>query len=355
MTAGGRERSRIAAKVLPILAMTAWVATIWVPVFDSTSNSLHSNESMALIVTSLGRRPITLSEIDVELVVIWACLLTCVISGWLVNGLRLWAWAAAVLGIVVMSHLGAMVEDPPTIMWDGKDGDGMWIGGMEVASPSVGAAFWAFSGVVLVTAGICGLISERHRSNVRIRRWFATHHRTSGRPGRATNHQHISAVDRAACLFPLLALASWIVMIWVPIMDNTASDEDDVTFTSLGRQTADLVDFEPSVVIAWLIVLICAVVGLANDLPRWWPAIVLGLGVVLYALLVERLAHPPIVRWAGETTDGQSISASIVGYPAAGVSYWALGSAALVSAGICGLIGQRRQHPINAKRRRLIS
>lgn len=356
----GLNRLRLITRTLPVLTLAVWAVTLWVPVLDSANNNLHLSESSRIVVTSLGRSPVEVEELELDFVTIWACLFTCVISAWLLDGLRLWSWATAIFGVVVLEFLGGMITEPPTIMWDGQDSNGEWIGGVEVATPDVGAWLWLVGGLALLAAGACGLLEEHPRSNcrsahreaLRIGRWFSTE---PSRDGHIRVRRHRSTAEQAARMMPFVALAAWVVMIWVPIMDNTASDEDGVTLTSLGRQTAGLVDFDPSVVISWLIVLMCAAVGLAVDPPHWWPAVVLGLGAVLYALLVGRLTHPPIVRWRGETTDGQSIGAIIVGYPAAGVNYWAVGSAALVAAGICGLIGQRQQRPITAKRRRLVS
>lgn len=328
------RKARIVARLLPILALCAWVVTLWVPVLDSSLNSLHTKESTRIVVTSLGDVPRDLSDLDPKFVVIWSCLLACVISAWLVDRLRIWAWATVCLGVAVLALLINLMAEPPTLMWDGQDSSGRWIGGMEVASPVWGAALWAVGGLALIAAGICGLIGERQRSSERIRQ--DAHSRLVAR-------QHRTLADGAARLLPLMSLASWIVMIWVPIMDNQATDEEGVTLTSLGLNTTGLVDMSPGVLFAWTFVILSAAVGLSMDPPTWWSAIVVAFGVSLYFMLYGILAYPPTVRWRGETASGESISANIVGFPAAGVSFWALGSITLIVAGISGLIAQRQR------------
>ena len=115
------RKARIVARLLPILALCAWVVTLWVPVLDSSLNSLHTKESTRIVVTSLGDVPRDLSDLDPKFVIIWSCLLACVISAWLVDRLRIWAWATVCLGIAVLASLINMVAEPPSLMWDGQD------------------------------------------------------------------------------------------------------------------------------------------------------------------------------------------------------------------------------------------
>ncbi|MGO2422703.1 MAG: hypothetical protein ACTH8U_03335, partial [Brevibacterium aurantiacum] len=145
------------------------MVTLWVPVLDSSLNSLHTKESTRIVVTSLGDVPRDLSDLDPKFVIIWSCLLACVISAWLVDRLRIWAWATVCLGVAVLALLINLMAEPPTLMWDGQDSSGRWIGGMEVASPAAGAALWAIGSMALIVAGICGLIGERQQSPDRFR------------------------------------------------------------------------------------------------------------------------------------------------------------------------------------------
>lgn len=348
------RKARIVARLLPILALCAWVVTLWVPVLDSSLNSLHTKESTRIVVTSLGDVPRDLSDLDPKFVVIWSCLLACVISAWLVDRLRIWAWATVCLGIAVLASLINMVAEPPSLMWDGQDESGRWIGGMEVASPAAGAALWAIGSIALIVAGICGLIGERQQSpdrfRPRIRRWLVVSSPISpispsspSNPGRFVVRQHRTLAGSAARLLPLLSMAAWIVMIWVPIMENTASDVKGVTLTSLGLNTTDLVDMSPGILLAWSAVILCAATGLTMDPPAWWSAVVVAFGVGLYLMLDWILANPPSVRWRGETSSGESVNATVSGFPAAGVNFWALGSFMLIAAGISGFIAQRQR------------
>ncbi len=348
------RKARIVARLLPILALCAWVVTLWVPVLDSSLNSLHTRGSMRIVVTSLGDVSRGLSDLDPEFVIIWCCLLACVISAWLVDRLLMWAWATVCLGVAVLALLINLMAEPPTLMWDGQDSSGRWIGGMEVASPAWGAALWAVGGLALIAAGICGLIGERQRSSERfrprIRRWLVVSSPISpispsspSNPGRFVVRQHRTLAGSAARLLPLLSMAAWIVMIWVPIMENTASDVKGVTLTSLGLNTTDLVDMSPGILLAWSAVILCAATGLTMDPPAWWSAVVVAFGVGLYLMLDWILANPPSVRWRGETSSGESVNATVSGFPAAGVNFWALGSFMLIAAGISGFIAQRQR------------
>ena len=351
---------------MPILALCAWVITLWVPVLDSSLNSLHTRGSMRIVVTSLGDVSRGLSDLDPEFVIIWCCLLACVISAWLVDRLLMWAWVTVCLGIAVLASLINMVAEPPSLMWDGQDESGRWIGGMEVASPAAGAALWAIGSMALIAAGICGLIGERQQSpdrfRPRIRRWLVVSSPSSpsssssptspispsspsspSNPGRFVVRQHRTLAGSAARLLPLLSMAAWIVMIWVPIMENTASDVKGVTLTSLGLNTTDLVDMSPGILLAWSAVILCAATGLTMDPPAWWSAVVVAFGVGLYLMLDWILANPPSVRWRGETSSGESVNATVSGFPAAGVNFWALGSFMLIAAGISGFIAQRQR------------
>lgn len=195
----GVGRARGTARILPLLTLAAWVVTIWVPILDSASNSLHTGESMRIVITSLGRSPFEPNEAEPQFVIIWGCLLACVSTAWLVDGLRLWSWATAGFGSVMLIFLAGEIADPRIIMWDGRDSEGQWIGGMEVASPAPGAALWTIGGVALIAAGICGLIGERRRCSdrpgrgtgenncPRISRWFST---VPGRDGRIRGRRY---------------------------------------------------------------------------------------------------------------------------------------------------------------------
>ncbi|WP_231445593.1 hypothetical protein [Brevibacterium zhoupengii] len=301
---------------------------------------------MRIVVTSLGDVPRDLSDLDPKFVIIWSCLLACVISAWLVDRLRIWAWVTVCLGVAVLALLINLMAEPPSLMWDGQDSSGRWIGGMEVASPAWGAALWAVGGLALIAAGICGLIGECQRSAERQqllkRQWSAERIRQDTH-SRLVARQQRTLAENAARLLPLMSLASWIVMIWVPIMDNQATDEEGVTLTSLGFNTTELVDMGPGILLAWTAVILSAAVGLTMEPPAWWSAVVVAFGVGLYPMLVGILTYPPAVRWRGETASGESISANIIGFPAAGVSFWALGSITLIVAGISGLLAQRQR------------
>ncbi|HCG56156.1 MULTISPECIES: hypothetical protein [Brevibacterium] len=342
----GGERLRGTARTLPLLALAAWVVMIWVPVLDSANNSLHFGDSVRIVVTSLGRLPDRAIETDFEFVIIWSCLLACAISVWLCNGLKFWSWSASGLGVVVLIFLTSESIDPPTIMWDGQDSGGQWIGGMEVASPAPGAVLWTVGGIALIAAGICGLIGERRRSGKndgpRITRWFST---KPGRDGQIRARRHRLAAEHIARLLPLVSVSAWVVMIWVPIFSNRASAEHSVTMTSLGRPPFRFSDIGLDVILPWAAVLLCAAIAWLVDPPLWWSMIVIVIGLALFIMLEVSMIDPPTARLLITDSSGERRGATLIGYPDAGVSYWVLGSGALVlagTAGIAGFIGDRQ-------------
>lgn len=346
----GYERTRLITRLLPALALAAWMVTILVPVLDSASNSLHTKGSTRIVVTSLGHSPFELSDVDPEFLIIWTCLLTCVVSAWLLDGLRAWSWATTVLGVLVLAFLGCMMADPPTVMWDGRDARGEWIGGTEVGYPAAGAALWAVGGIALIAAGIIGLIGERLRTNPRLARWFAVE---PSRDGHIRVRRRRSSVDRAARLLALVSVVAWGVMIWVPIFDSGTRGSDSVVVTSLGRLPIGTDDFNLGVLLPWVGILFgAAVVWLVDPPTRWWSAVVIVIGVALFVMLQLILMDPPTyfrivildpppTPSKGEDSAGEDHGVTIIGRPAAGVSYWILGSGALMMAGILGFFGAR--------------
>lgn len=346
----GYERTRLITRLLPALALAAWMVTILVPVLDSASNSLHTKGSTRIVVTSLGHSPFELSDVDPEFLIIWTCLLTCVVSAWLLDGLRAWSWATTVLGVLVLAFLGCMMADPPTVMWDGRDARGEWIGGTEVGYPAAGAALWAVGGIALIAAGIIGLIGERLRTNPRLARWFAVE---PSRDGHIRVRRRRSSVDRAARLLALVSVVAWGVMIWVPIFDSGTRGSDSVVVTSLGRLPIGTDDFNLGVLLPWVGILFgAAVVWLVDPPTRRWSAVVIVIGVALFVMLQLILMDPPTyfrivildpppTPSKGEDSAEEDHGVTIIGRPAAGVSYWILGSGALMMAGILGFFGAR--------------
>ena len=353
MTSRG-ERMRLVARTLPILALIAWVVTIWVPVLDSAAQDSYSPESLRIVVTSLGHRPFEFGDAAPKFLVIWICLLTCMVSAWLVAGLRAWSWATMVLGVLVIKLLIDMMADPPIAMWDGQNAKGEGIGGMVVGYPAMGAAFWAVGAIALLAAGILGLIGERlrkseqpgeqvsDRSNyghsARIDRWFAAAPR---RDGQVHVRRHRTSAERAARLLALMSIVAWMVMIWVPILDSGTRGNGSVVVTSLGRLPIGTDDFNLGVLLPWMGVLFGAAVVWLIDSPRWWSAVVIVIGLALFVMLPLLLLDPPTAYSTVEDSAGEVHGVTIVGRPAPGVSYWSLGSGTLVMAGLLSFVGDR--------------
>lgn len=335
---------RRAARTLPLLALAAWVVMIWVPVLDSTSTTADSDVPVRIVVTSLGRLPDRAAELNFGFVVIWCCLITCAISVWLCDRLKYWSWATSVLGVIVLIFLASTIADPPTIMWDGRDGSGQWIGGMVVAAPAAGVGLGAIGGIALIAAGICGLLGEHRRSDAvkdpRLSRWFSTE---SGNEGLIRVRRHRSAAERASRFLPLVSVTAWVSMIWVPVFDNRASAESSVTMTSLGRLPLSFSNIGPDVFLLWAAVLLCAAIAWLIDPPLWWSMIVILIGLGLFVMLESNLIDPPNARFLVTDSSGVRRGVTLIGFPDAGVSYWVVGSGALVIAGIAGLLSDTHQ------------
>lgn len=152
----GRRARRI-ARWLPVVAVLAWVAMIWVPVLDS-----GNDDGPRLLITSLGEYPISPENFDIAFALPWAAILLCAVTAWFSRSLTLWSPAAVILGLVLLVALVAMVMDPPFFMWDGQDEQGRWVGGMEVGYPAPGAVLWALGSAALIAGGIFGLVGSRH-------------------------------------------------------------------------------------------------------------------------------------------------------------------------------------------------
>lgn len=135
---------------------------IWVPVLDSGSSK--GNESMRIVYSSFGRRPVDFADIDPEYVFLWCVLLVCVITVWLLRSLRIWSVLAILLGIVMLAFLIMLIADPPMLIWDGQDSQGRATGGMEVGRPAFGALLWVLGGLALMASGVCGFMSGRGNS-----------------------------------------------------------------------------------------------------------------------------------------------------------------------------------------------
>lgn len=145
-------------------------------------------------------------------------------------------------------------------------------------------------------------------------------------------------------LLPLVTVAAWVAMLWVPIAD---SGDDGVpvgiVITSLGGDVFDFASARPAFLLIWIGVLTAAVtVWLVRSLVIWSSAVAV-VGALAVARLVTLLGDPPRIMWDGTADDGSRAFAEVIAEPAPGALLWVAGSLCLIAAGICGLAEQRRR------------
>ncbi|MCU4297329.1 hypothetical protein D3I60_09595 [Brevibacterium permense] len=88
-----------------------------------------------------------------------------------------------------------------------------------------------------------------------------------------------------------------------------------------------------------MVVLACAATVERFDTFAHWPLLLVAVGAGLF-ILVSTLLNPPALMWDGQLPDGTPTGGMEVGRPSIGFGLWLIGAAALVGAGICGLLTQ---------------
>lgn len=150
---------------------------------------------------------------------------------------------------------------------------------------------------------------------------------------------------RVARLLPLVTVLAWAITLALPILDSGNARGPTIVVSSLGGAPFDLSDANAAFVAAWVAVLVCAAsVWLVRTL-KWWSLATILVAVLLAAMLLMMIVDPPTLSWDGVDAQGRETGGYEIGKPVAGAVVWAVGLAALGAAGICGLIGHRRQQP----------
>ena len=147
------------ARLLPFIAVTMWIATIFIPVVDS-----FNSVGPRIRLTSLG--DLTFDdggEMLPPFILLWA-----IVVGFTALGLgfaadQWWNVAAVLIAALIVLIFVAILLNPPTIMWDSQLPDGTPIGGMEVGRPSFGFGLWLIGAASLAAAGICGFAANAQR------------------------------------------------------------------------------------------------------------------------------------------------------------------------------------------------
>ena len=343
--ADGRRLLRF-AQALSLSALCLWIVMLWVPICASPEDTSETPHPPRIIVTALGGPPFDFDEARTSNVLIALGVLACAAAAFLLTVrsqpdmhpwpdviARMWSVGTLVLSLCAFLVLAELLANQPTIMWDAVDDQGRPIFGMVVAEPALGAGLWLIGCLGLLAAGVCGLLGA-----VRWKRAAAAHYanvRTT--PWPSGNRTH-----RLAQRLPWVALACWVLMIWVPLFDSGDHGDDRLTVTSLGRVPFDLADLTPGVVLPWAVVLVCAATAKRFDSLAHWPLLPMSVGVGLLIVQTTMLLDPQRERVASTLADGETISAYIVADPAAGHYLLTIGCWALIAASACGFLSVRR-------------
>ena len=325
---------------------------LWVPLAASPEDISEAPHPPRIIVTALGGPPFDLEEARVSMVLAAVGVVICAVASFLISGRsrpdshpwpdvvgRLWSVGTLILGACAFLVLAASLANLPTIMWDAVDDRGRPVFGMVIAQPAVGAGLWAIGGLCLLAAGVCGLLGGHRRSRVRS---GTAHVPDAASPSRTetrvTAWPRGNRTHRLAQRLPWVAVAAWVLMIWIPIFDSGDHGDERFNVTSLGS-----LEFLPTLLLAWAVVFICAATARAFSPFSHWSFVAGLSGVGLLIIEIVLLARPPRERvWVTDSA-GEDRSALIVADPSAGVLLWMLGGCALIAAGVCGFISDRRR------------
>lgn len=148
-----------------------------------------------------------------------------------------------------------------------------------------------------------------------------------------------------ARLLPLGTVATWIVTIFVPVLDSGNAEGPRITITSLGGAPLDPAELNPGFIAIWFLIVIFALLPWLFGHSQWWSAAAILIGVVILLGLASAVINPPFLMWDGQTDAGMPTGGMEVALPDFGFVLWIIGSQALIAAGICGWIGgQRLKH-----------
>ncbi|WP_155807353.1 hypothetical protein [Brevibacterium sp. VCM10] len=335
------------AQGLSLSALCLWIVMLWVPVCASPEDPAESPRPPRIIVTALGGAPFDLEEAHVPYVLVALGVLACAAAAFLLTVrpqpdmhpwpevvARMWSVGTLLLSLCAFIVLAELLANLPTIMWDAVDDQGRPIFGTVVAQPSMGAGLWLIGCLSLLAAGVCGLLGD-----VRRRKAAPAHYANA----RITPWPRGNRTHRLAQRLPWVAVACWVLMIWVPLFDSGDHGDDRLTVTSLGRVPLDLADLTPEVILPWAVVLACAATAKRFDTIAHWPLLSAAVGVGLFIQQATMVTDLPSECVISTDADGETISAFIVGYPSEGHYLWTLGCCALIAAGICGLLSDWRR------------
>lgn len=132
--------------------------------------------------------------------------------------------------------------------------------------------------------------------------------------------------------------------VFVPVVDSFNDDGPRIRVTSLGEWTIDDGgDVDLFFLIIWALVVAIAALGAAFAPARWWDVTAVIIAALIVLVLFSYLVSPPVLMWDGQLPDGTPTGGMEVGRRSFGFGLWLIGAAALVAAGICGLLMQTKR------------
>lgn len=149
----------------------------------------------------------------------------------------------------------------------------------------------------------------------------------------------MSAVAR---ILPLVTVLAWVITLAVPVLDSGNTRGPKIVVSSLGGSPFDLSDAQATYVISWIAVVGCAASAWLFRSLTWWSLVTILVALLLGARLLGLVLDPPSLIWDGADPRGRPTGGQVIGKPSAGTWIWAMGIAALLVAGVCGLAGRVR-------------
>lgn len=155
MTARRGRILRARSRLLPLVAVTVWIVTLFVPVLDS-----FNEQGPRIEETSLGEwAPGSSSPPDPLFLNLWIMVVFVAVLGLFCAHTRWWNAVVILSGGIIVFVLFTFLVEPPLMIWDGQTPDGMPTGGMEIGRPAFGFGLWAIGAAALIGAGCCGFLS----------------------------------------------------------------------------------------------------------------------------------------------------------------------------------------------------
>lgn len=326
------------ARRLPWVAVAAWVLMIWVPIFDSGDHGDDGFRITSLGQVSFGQVPVgPLSLGSLEFVptlhLAWAVVLSCAATATLFAPFSTWSLVAGLSGSGLLIFEIVLLAHPPRERIWVTDSTAEERSALIVADPAAGIILWTLGGCALLAAGVCGFTSDCRRIE---------------RTAQAPTPEEVAARSRRlhslARFLPFIALAVWIITLFVPVIDSFNDSGPRIIMTSLGDWTPDS-SRPPDTFffVLWVLILTIVVLGIFFASARWWAAAAILLGAFIVVILIGLVLSPPMLMWDGQLPDGTPTGGMEIGYPSVGYGLWLIGGAALITAGICGLLSETQR------------